>query len=188
KLSRGAVIKYFAGIKPCVVALEACGSAHYRGRDFAAWIGLTPRQHSTGGKARLAGISKQGKRRLRQLLVLGATSLIKQVPRRQGALRDWVADLLARKPKRLVTVALANKLARDQRRRHHHAFMPGRGKLALNPVAAWPRLVEKRGRRWCAPSLAASRAMASGRLGTSPMNRTSPPRPASATATAIDFL
>ena len=82
------------------------------GRDFAAWIGLTPRQHSTGGKARLGGISKQGNRRLRQLLVLGATSLIKQLPRRKGALRDWIEDLLARKPKRVVTVALANKLAR----------------------------------------------------------------------------
>jgi transposase len=112
----GRLLAEIPGIGPIIATTLVASIASPRqfrsGRDFAAWIGLVPRQHSTGGKARLGGISKQGNRRLRQLLVLGATSLIKQVPRRQGALRDWVADLLARKPKRVVTVALANKLAR----------------------------------------------------------------------------
>jgi hypothetical protein len=65
-----------------------------------------------GGKGKLGFITKQGNRYLRRLLVLGATSLLRVVGRRKGALRDWLVALLARKPARLVTVALANKLAR----------------------------------------------------------------------------
>lgn len=82
------------------------------GRDFAAWLGLTPRQDSTGGKVKLGPISKRGNRYLRKLLTLGSTSLLRVAAKRQGALRDWLAVLLAKKPVRLVTVALANKLAR----------------------------------------------------------------------------
>lgn len=82
------------------------------GRDFAAWLGLTPRQNSSGGKHTLGAISKAGNRYIRKLLVLGATSILNIVSRRKGALRDWIAGLLAKKPARLVTVALANKLAR----------------------------------------------------------------------------
>jgi len=82
------------------------------GRDFAAWLGLTPRQNSSGGKQTLGGITKQGNRYIRKLLVLGATSLLNVVGKRKGALRDWIIGLLAKKPARLVTVALANKLAR----------------------------------------------------------------------------
>ena len=82
------------------------------GRDFAAWFGLTPRQNSSGGKQTLGGITKQGNRHIRKLLVLSATSLLRQVGKRKGALRDWIVALLAKKPARLVTVALANKLAR----------------------------------------------------------------------------
>lgn len=81
-------------------------------RDFSAWLGLTPRQNATGGKQRLGAITKQGDKTLRRLLVLGATSLPRVVARRTGALRDWIVALLARKPARLVTLALANKLAR----------------------------------------------------------------------------
>jgi len=80
------------------------------GRNFAAWLGLTPRQNSSGGT--LGGITKQGNRYIRKLLVLGATSLLNVVGKRKGALRDWIIGLLAKKPARLVTVALANKLAR----------------------------------------------------------------------------
>ena len=83
-----------------------------KGRDFAAWLGLTPRQHSSGGKQTLMSITKQGNRYLRKLLVLGATSLLNVVSRRTGSLRDWIVGLLAKKPARLVTVAIANKLAR----------------------------------------------------------------------------
>ena len=82
------------------------------GRDFAAWLGLTPRQNSSGGKQTLGGITKQGNRYIRKQLVLGATSLLNVVNKRKGALRDWIVALLAKKPARVVTVALANKLAR----------------------------------------------------------------------------
>ena len=81
-----------------------------KGRDFAA--GLTPRQNSSGGKPTLGAITKQGNRYIRKLLVLGATSILNIVGKRKGALRDWIVGLLARKPARLVTVALANQLAR----------------------------------------------------------------------------
>jgi len=82
------------------------------GRDFAAWLGITPRQNSTGGKQTLGAITKQGNRYIRKLLVLAATSLLRGVGKRKGALRDWIVAMLAKKPARLVTVALANKLAR----------------------------------------------------------------------------
>lgn len=86
---------------------------HFRsGRDFSAWLGLTPREHSSGGKSKLGHISKQGNPYLRKLLVLAATSLLRVQPQRQGPLAEWVRELLARKPARLVTVALANRLAR----------------------------------------------------------------------------
>ena len=71
-----------------------------------------PRQNSTGGKPALGAITKQRNRYIRKLLVLSATSLLHGVGKRKGALRDWILALLARKPARLVTVALANKLAR----------------------------------------------------------------------------
>lgn len=82
------------------------------GRDFAAFLGLTPRQNSSGGKDRLGGVSKQGDRYLRKQLVLGATSLLRVAAKHQGALADWITGMLARKPRRHVSVALANKLAR----------------------------------------------------------------------------
>jgi transposase len=86
-------------------------SAFKSGRDFAAWIGLVPRQNSTGGKERLGGISKQGDRYLRRLLVLGATAVI-QHARRQPKKHRWIMKLLAKKPAKLVAVAVANKMAR----------------------------------------------------------------------------
>src|SRR3974390_310265 len=81
------------------------------GRDFAAWIGLVPRQRSTGGKAKLGPISKQGDRYLRRLLVVGAVSTLRRAklnPQRY----PWVTQLLARRPFKVVAVALANKMAR----------------------------------------------------------------------------
>jgi len=82
------------------------------GRDFAAWLGLTPRQNSSGGKERLGGVTKRGNRYLRKLLTLGGTSLLAPAHKRKGALADWIVALCARKPKRLVSLAIANKLAR----------------------------------------------------------------------------
>jgi transposase len=81
------------------------------GRDFAAWIGLVPRQHSTGGKERLGGISKQGDRYLRRLLVIGATAVVRHA-RQHPQKHPWVIRLLAKKPAKLVAVAVANRMAR----------------------------------------------------------------------------
>lgn len=81
-----------------------------RGRDFAAWPGLTPRLLSSGGKEKLGSISKQSNRRLRTLLIIGTTSIIKQA-KRGVTLPAWLSSLLARKPYKLAAVALANKMA-----------------------------------------------------------------------------
>ena len=81
------------------------------GREFAAWIGLVPRQNSTGGKEKLGGISKQGDRYLRRLLVVGATAVIRHA-RTHPEKHPWLTKLLAKKPAKVVAVALANKMAR----------------------------------------------------------------------------
>ena len=81
------------------------------GRDFAAWIGLVPRQMSTGGKAKLGPISKQGDRYLRRLLVVGAVSTLRRAKQNPQKF-PWVTRLLARRPYKVVAVALANKMAR----------------------------------------------------------------------------
>ncbi len=81
------------------------------GRDLAAWIGLVPKQHSTGGKVRLGSISKQGDRYLRRLLVVGGTSVVK-LAKVFPWKYPWVAKLLERKPAKVVAIAVANKLAR----------------------------------------------------------------------------
>ena len=97
-----------------VVAASAPDPGVFKsGRDFAAWLGLTtPRQHSSGGKEKLGAITKQGNRYIRKMLVVGATSVLRVVGKRKGALADWINALRARKPERLAAVALANKLAR----------------------------------------------------------------------------
>ncbi len=81
-------------------------------RHFAAWLGLVPRQHSTGGKTRLGRITKTGNREIRRLLVLGATSMVYRAPQWNSAAGIWTRAILERRPVRLVTVALANKMAR----------------------------------------------------------------------------
>ena len=86
-------------------------SAFRSGRDFAAWIGLVPRQDSTGGKQKLGPISKQGDRYLRRLLVVGAHAVLRRA--KQGPQNyPWLAQLLARRPFKVVAIALANKMAR----------------------------------------------------------------------------
>jgi transposase len=82
------------------------------GRDFAAWIGLTPKDHSTAGKMRLGVITRAGDEALRRTLVVGATSLIQQVNKGRAHPSPWLRYLVARKPPKLAAVALANKLAR----------------------------------------------------------------------------
>ena len=83
------------------------------GRDFAAWLGLVPRQHSTGGKQRLGATTKMGERSLRRLLILGANSvIIKRHVHAAARPGTWLGGMLTRKPPMLVRVALANKMAR----------------------------------------------------------------------------
>jgi len=82
------------------------------GRHFAAWLGLTPKQKSTGGKPRLGGISRQGNERLRQLLVLGATAVIRLVRPGSRQATAWLLALVQRRPRKVAAVALANKMAR----------------------------------------------------------------------------
>jgi transposase len=82
------------------------------GRDFAAWIGLTPKDHSTAGKTRLGTITRAGDESLRSVLVVGATAVAQQVRRGRGHPSPWLIALIKRKPPKLAAVALANKTAR----------------------------------------------------------------------------
>ena len=94
-----------------IAAIVTDPKAFRSGRDFAAWIGLVPRQDSTGGKQKLGPISKQGDRYLRRILVVGAHSVLrraKQSPEKY----PWLTQLLARRPFKVVAIALANKMAR----------------------------------------------------------------------------
>jgi len=103
------------GVGPIVatalVAEVGDWKAFSSGRNLAAWIGLVPRQHSTGGKDRLGGISKQGNRYLRWLLVAGAMAVIRYA-RQHGTKRLWLARIMERRPIKVDAVALANKIAR----------------------------------------------------------------------------
>jgi len=88
------------------------GRTFGRGRDMAAWLGLTPRQRTTGGKPCLLGISKRGNRYLRKNLIHGARAVLPRLADLDTPLGRWTRALLARAPKNVVIVALANKLAR----------------------------------------------------------------------------
>lgn len=99
-------------IATALVALAPAASTFRRGRDFAAWLGLVPRQHSSGGKERLGRTTKMGERSLRRLLIIGASSVTKVAARNPDKAGAWLAGMLARKPRMLITVALANKMAR----------------------------------------------------------------------------
>lgn len=84
-----------------------------RGRDFSAWLGLVPRQSSTGGKARLGSVSKAGQSDIRRLLIIGAMSRLNWLGRKTICDGGWIDRLLTRKPKMLVAIALANRMARQ---------------------------------------------------------------------------
>jgi transposase len=104
------------GIGPITASLIAATvadiGAFKTARHFAAWLGLVPRQNSTGGKTRLGRITKMGNREIRKLLVLGATSMVYRAEVWNSVAGAWLRKLLERRPTRLVTVALANKMAR----------------------------------------------------------------------------
>jgi transposase len=95
-----------------ITALAPAVQGFAAGRDFAAWLGLTPLQKSTGGKQKLGAVSKRGERTIRRLLIIGASAVVQQASRRGAPKGSWLAQMMARKPKMLVTVALANKMAR----------------------------------------------------------------------------
>jgi len=109
-------LRKIPGVGPLVstatVAAVGNGAAFKRGRDFAAWLGLVPKQHSTGGKARLLGITKRGNRYLRSMFVHGARAVLLRVKYDAGGFGQWVHRLAARAPRNKVIVAIANKLAR----------------------------------------------------------------------------
>src|SRR5262249_7059865 len=94
-----------------VVATMTDPKAFKTGREFAAWIGLVPRQNSTGGKDRLGSISKQGDRYPRRLLIVGALSVVKSARARPDKY-PWIMTLLGRRPAQVVALALANQMAR----------------------------------------------------------------------------
>ena len=95
-----------------IIALAPPIETFRKGRDFAAWLGLAPRRHSTGGKQRLGSISKMGERSIRRLLIIGGSSMVRQACRFGAPAGSWLERMLARKPRMPVSVALANKMAR----------------------------------------------------------------------------
>ena len=104
------------GIGPIIASAIAAAvpdaSVFKSGRQFAAWLGLVPGQNSTGGKERLGRITKTGDSYIRRLLVIGATGLVRYKRKNVPGGLEWLSTLLTTKPVRLVTVALANKMAR----------------------------------------------------------------------------
>jgi len=109
-------LRQIPGVGPLVatatVAAIGNGSAFRKGREFAAWLGLIPRQHSTGGKARLLGISKRGSIYLRRMFIHGARAMLLRVKYDTGRLGQWAHELEKRVPRNKAVVAVANKLAR----------------------------------------------------------------------------
>ena len=99
-------------VSSATVAAIGNGSAFRRGRDFAAWVGVVPRQYSTGGKQKLFGISKRGNVYLRRMLIHGARAVLFRIKYDTGGFGQWVQRLAQRAPRNKVVVAIANKLAR----------------------------------------------------------------------------
>jgi transposase len=109
---RLAAIPGIGPITAITMALSVNPESFESGRHFAAWLGLTPREHSTGGKHRLGRISKAGNERLRQLLVVGAMSVLRFAKPGSKSANAWLLQLLERRPRKVAAVALANKVAR----------------------------------------------------------------------------
>ncbi|MDD2878655.1 MAG: IS110 family transposase [Acidiphilium sp.] len=109
---RLAAIPGVGPITAITMALTINAENFETGRHFAAWLGLTPREHSTGGKHRLGKISKAGNERLRQLLVVGSMAVIRYAKPGSKSASAWLLQLLERRPRKVAAVALANKMAR----------------------------------------------------------------------------
>jgi transposase len=115
--ARARLLATTPGVGPITASLIAATvgdnvGAFRSARHFAAWLGLVPRQHSTGGKPRLGRITKAGNAEIRRLLVLGATAMVRRAETWNSAAGLWLRGVLARRPVRLATVVLANKMAR----------------------------------------------------------------------------
>jgi transposase len=95
-----------------VIAAIGNGGAFHKGREFSAWLGIVPREHSTGGQQKLLGISKRGNSYLRRLFVQGARAVLQQHTKQSSGLSTWLAQLTSRTHRNVAAVALANKLAR----------------------------------------------------------------------------
>jgi len=109
---RLAAVPGIGPVSALTLALTVDARQFHSGRHFAAWLGLTPKQNSTAGKHRLGKISRQGNERLRQLLVLGATAVVRLVRPEQAKGSAWLQALVQRRSRKVVAVALANKMAR----------------------------------------------------------------------------
>jgi len=109
---RLAAVPGIGPITAITMALSVNPANFESGRHFAAWLGLTPREHSTGGKHRLGRISKAGNERLRQLLVVGAMAVIRFAKPGSKSASAWLLQLLERRPRKVAAIALANKIAR----------------------------------------------------------------------------
>jgi len=109
---RLAAIPGIGPITAITMALSVNPANFESGRHFAAWLGLTPREHSTGGKHQLGRISKAGNERLRQLLVVGAMAVLRFAKPGSKSASAWLLQLLERRPRKVAAVALANKVAR----------------------------------------------------------------------------
>jgi len=110
---RIATIPGIGPIGSTMLSMKAPPAESFRsGRQFAAWLGLTPKDHSTGGKVRLGGITKAGDPAIRSTLIVGATALLRHIRKGRTKPSPWLEALLNRKPPKLVAVALANKFAR----------------------------------------------------------------------------
>ena len=128
-------LHYIPGVGPmlatALVASVADPKAFRSGRNFSAWIGLVPKQHSSGGKDRLGSISKQGDRYLRSLFVAGALAVIRYAKIHGTKHRPWLTALLARRPAKVAAIALANKIARMD------WAMMAKGERTSNPSRWW---------------------------------------------------
>jgi len=109
---RLAAVPGIGPITAITMALSVNPANFESGRHFAAWLGLAPREHSTGGKHRLGRISKAGNERLRQLLVVGAMAVIRFAKPGSKSASAWLLQLLERRPRKVAAIALANKIAR----------------------------------------------------------------------------
>ena len=122
-------LHYIPGVGPMLATALVARSTFRSGRNFSAWIGLVPKQHSSGGKDRLGSISKQGDRYLRSLFVAGALAVIRYAKIHGTKHRPWLTALLARRPTKVAAIALANKLARMA------CAMMAKGERYRQPVA-----------------------------------------------------